>query len=191
MASGAYIQVEGTNKAKFELGTTRTAPAPTTMDFQVVNFSDADKTYPLDTTVLGADRPGGQFKHGQVTYLVSDYARELDAAVTSSAANGTITVPANSTAKVSVTVILSDADKAYMDERFPYGSYVEGFVQLLSEDNVTPLCSLPGLLRRLWEGPVLEEGTYETLMGSTESTYITADQFHNSLLGSRQCMTVR
>ena len=107
------------------------------MDFQVVNFSDADKTYHLDTTVLGQIAQGGQFKHGKVTYLVCDYARELDAAVTSSAADGTITVPANSTAKVSVTVTLSDADKAYMDERFPYGSYVEGFVQLLSEDSVT------------------------------------------------------
>lgn len=107
------------------------------MDFQVVNFSDADKTYRLDTTVLGQTAQGGQFKHGKVTYLVSDYPGELDAAVTSSAADGAITVPANSTAKVSVTVTLSDADKAYMDERFPYGSYVEGFVQLLSEDNVT------------------------------------------------------
>ncbi|MFR1755042.1 MAG: hypothetical protein ACLSV7_10185 [Oscillospiraceae bacterium] len=52
------------------------------MDFQVVNFSDADKTYHLDTTVLGQIAQGGQFKHGKVTYLVCDYARELDAAVT-------------------------------------------------------------------------------------------------------------
>ena len=185
MASGAYIQVAGTDKAKFELGDDPDRTGSYTMDFQVVNFSDADKTYRLDTTVLGQTAQGGQFKHGKVTYLVSDYARELDAAVTSSAANGTITVPANSTAKVSVTVILSDADKAYMDERFPYGSYVEGFVQLLSEDNVTLSVPFLAFYGDFGEGPVLEEGTYETLMGSTESTYITADQFHNSLLGSR------
>ena len=185
MASGAYIQVEGTDKAKLELGDDPDRTGSYTMDFQVVNYSDADKTYRLDTTVLGQTAQGGQFKHGKVTYLVSDYARELDAAVTSSAADGTITVSANSTAKVSVTVTLSDADKAYMDERFPYGSYVEGFVQLLSEDNVTLSVPFLAFYGDFGEGPVLEEGTYETLMGSTESTYITADQFHNSLLGSR------
>lgn len=156
-----------------------------TMDFQVVNFSDADKTYHLDTTVLGQIAQGGQFKHGKVTYLVCDYARELDAAVTSSAADGTITVPANSTAKVSVTVTLSDADKAYMDERFPYGSYVEGFVQLLSEDSVTLSAPFLAFYGDFGEGPVLEEGTYDTLLGGVEYGYTTADQFHNSLWGTR------
>ena len=87
MASGAYIQVAGTDKAKFELGDDPDRTGSYTMDFQVVNFSDADKTYRLDTTVLGQTAQGGQFKHGKVTYLVSDYARELDAAVTSSAAS--------------------------------------------------------------------------------------------------------
>lgn len=75
MASGAYIQVEGTDKAKLELGDDPDRTGSYTMDFQVVNYSDADKTYRLDTTVLGQTAQGGQFKHGKVTYLVSDYAR--------------------------------------------------------------------------------------------------------------------
>ena len=72
MASGAYIQVEGTDKAKLELGDDPDRTGSYTMDFQVVNYSDADKTYRLDTTVLGQTAQGGQFKHGKVTYLVSD-----------------------------------------------------------------------------------------------------------------------
>ncbi len=185
MASGAYIQVEGTDKAKLELGDDPDRTGSYTMDFQVVNFSDTGKTYRLDTTVLGQIAQGGQFKHGKVTYLVSDYARELDAAVTSSAPDGTITVPANSTAKVSVTIALSDADKAYMDERFPYGSYVEGFVQLLSEDSVTLSVPFLAFYGDFGEGPVLEEGSYDTLLGGVEYGYTTADQFHNSLWGTR------
>ena len=185
MASGAYIQVEGTDKAKLELGDDPDRTGSYTMDFQVVNFSDTGKTYRLDTTVLGQIAQGGQFKHGEVTYLVTDYARELDAAVTSSAAGGTITVPANSTVNVSVTVDLSDADKAYLEERFPYGSYVEGFVQLLSEDSVTLSVPFLAFYGDFGEGPVLEEGTYETLMGGTEYGYTTADQFHNSLWSTR------
>ena len=183
--SGAYLQVEGTDKSKFELGDDPDRTGSYTMDFQVVNFSDTDKTYRLDATVLGQIAQGGQFKHGEVTYLVCDYARELDAAVTSSAPDGTVTVPANSTAKVSVTVTLSDADKAYMDERFPYGSYVEGFVQLLSEDSVTLSAPFLAFYGDFGEGPVLEEGSYDTLLGGVEYGYTTADQFHNSLWGTR------
>ncbi len=185
MASGAYIQVEGTDKAKLELGDDPDRTGSYTMDFQVVNFSDTGKTYRLNTTVLGQIAQGGQFKNGKVTYLVSDYARELDAAVTSSAPDGTITVPANSTAKVSVTITLSAADKAYMDERFPYGSYVEGFVQLLSEDSVTLSAPFLAFYGDFGEGPVLEEGSYDTLLGGVEYGYTTADQFHNSLWGAR------
>ena len=53
-----------------------------------------------------------------------------------------------------MTVTLSDADKAYMDERFPYGSYVEGFVQLLSEDNVTLSVPFLAFYGDFGEGPV-------------------------------------
>ena len=131
IASQAYIQVKDTNKAKLELGDDPDRTGTYSMTFQVVNFSDTQKTYTLDTTVLGQVAQGGQIKQNQVTYLVSSHARELDAQVVSNAQNGQVTVPANATADVTVTVTLSDADRAYIDERFPYGSYVEGFVQHL------------------------------------------------------------
>ena len=40
VASQAYIQVEGTNKSKFELGDDPERTGVYTMDFEVVNFSD-------------------------------------------------------------------------------------------------------------------------------------------------------
>ncbi|MFR0734989.1 MAG: Fn3-like domain-containing protein [Oscillospiraceae bacterium] len=66
-----------------------------------------------------------------MTYLTFDYARELEVDTTCSAQGGKVTVPANSKVEVHVTVTLPDAERAYLEERFPYGSYVEGFVQLL------------------------------------------------------------
>lgn len=41
----------------------------------------------------------------------------------------TIVIPANSTKKVKVTITLSEGQKAYLDEIFPNGSYVEGYVE--------------------------------------------------------------
>ena len=180
IASQAYIQVKDTNKAKLELGDDPDRTGTYSMAFQVVNFSDTEKTYTLDATVLGQVANGGQIKQGQVTYLVSSHDRKLDAQVVSNAQNGQITVPANATADVTVTVTLSEADRAYIDERFPYGSYVEGFVQLLSDS--TPNLSVPFLAfyGDFGEGPVLEEGSYDTLLGG-EHAYTTADQFHNAI----------
>ena len=70
--------MKDTNKAKLELGDDPDRTGTYSMTFQVVNFSDTQKTYTLDTTVLGQVAQGGQIKQNQVTYLVSSHARELD-----------------------------------------------------------------------------------------------------------------
>ena len=178
--SGAYIQVAGTNKAKLELGDDPDRTGVYTATFEVVNFSDSAKTYTLDTTVLGQIAQSGQIVAGEVTYLVYDYAQELSAGVTYNVENGAVLVPANSKATVSVTITLSDADKAYIEERFPYGSYVEGFIQLHSQTDVSLSVPFLGFYGAFGEGPVLEEGSYESLMGG-DLAYTTADQFHNAL----------
>ena len=166
MASQAYIQVAGTNKSKFELGEDKERTGVYTMDFEVVNFSDEEKTYTLDTTVLGQKADGGKIQNGKVTYLVYDYARELDATVTSSATDGRITVPAHSSTQVHVSVTLSDADKAYMDERFPYGSYVEGFVQLISEDSISLVAPFLAFYGNFGEAPLFDDAySYVSLLG--------------------------
>ena len=180
MNSSAYIQVKDTNKAKLELGDDPQRTGKYEMTFQVVNFSDTDKTYTLDVTALGQKAEGGQIKGGKVTYLVYDYARELDVTTTSSVTDGILTVPAGSTAEVTVTLTLSESDRAYMDERFPYGSYVEGFIRLLSEETVSLTVPFLGFYGDFGEGPIFEEGTYESLL-SSEFGYNTADHFQNTL----------
>ncbi len=64
MTSEAYIQVEVPTKAKLELGDDPERTGVYTMDFEVVNVSDSDKTYTLDTTVLGQKAVGGLVKYG-------------------------------------------------------------------------------------------------------------------------------
>ena len=53
LASEAYIQVTGTDKAKLELGDDPARTGVYEMSFEVVNFSQEQKEYTLDTTVLG------------------------------------------------------------------------------------------------------------------------------------------
>lgn len=184
IASEAYITVEGNSKPKFELGDDPEKIGEYEMTFSVVNFSEVAKTYTLDLTALGQTAQGGQYKNGVVTYLVDADASELGATYTSTLSDGTLTVPAGTTAEVTVTLTLTEAQKAYYDERFPCGAYVEGFIQLLSDE--TPSLCVPFLAfyGDFGAAPVAEESNYETTLSGTKS-YFTADQVTTSLSGSR------
>ncbi len=183
LESEAYITAEGTNKAKLELGDDPEKTGLYEMTFEVVNLSDRDKTYTLNTTVLGQKADGGQLKGGKVTYLTHDYVRELESTVTTSLRGDTLTVPADSTAEVTVTVELSEKEKAYYDERFPAGAYVEGFIQLLSEESVPLVVPFLGFYGNFEDGPILEPGAYDTILGG-DRAYNIADQVHNALVGT-------
>lgn len=178
--SGAYITVEGTNKAKLELGDDPDRTGVYRMRFDVVNFDDTDKTYTLDITTLGQQAEGGQFRNGKVTYLTTENPKVLEPAVVSNLTGDTLTVPAGETATVTVTLSLSQAEKAYINERFPAGSYVEGFVRLLSEE--TPSLTVPflGFYGDFETAPILEPTGIETALSGV-SSYTSADQFINSI----------
>ena len=181
MTSEAYIQVEGTNKAKLELGDDPERTGVYEMTFEVVNFSDSDKTYTLDTTVLGQKAVGGLVKYGEVTHLTYEYSREMKADIAYSAADGKITVPAGETVKVTATVTLTEGEKEYYDERFPCGAYVEGFIQLISEESVNLSVPFLGFYGDFSDAPTLETSSYVSLM--EKYPYTTADQVHTALWG--------
>ena len=74
-----------------------------------------------------------------------------------------VTVPAGETVEVTVTVTLGDEAKAYMDENFENGVYVEGFITLTSTTAGQPDLNVPFLaFYGDWtQAPILDEGTWE------------------------------
>ena len=66
-----------------------------------------------------------------------------DYMVQNSETSNKVVVPANASIFVTATVTLSDADKAYMDENYPNGIYVEGFVRAYAENDANCDLSLP------------------------------------------------
>lgn len=183
--SGAYIAVEGTDKAKLELGDDAEKTGKYEMKFSVVNFSQEAKTYALSLQGLGQAAEGGLVKGGKVTYLTQNYAKKLDATYTTSLNGNELTVPAGATAQVTVTLQLTDAQKAYYDERFPNGAYVEGFVQLTSKDAVTLSVPFLAFYGDFGAAPVAETGSYATLLGG-ERSYNTADQVVSGIYSYRR-----
>ena len=129
----AYLTVGG-QKPKAELGDG--ADGVYTFSFEIHNFSDSAKTYTLDSSLLTedfVDMGGYEF--------MAEQGRELSGSVAFS--KDTVVVPAGGVRNVTVTVKLSEEDKAWIAEHFENGIYVEGFIYLNDENGVD--LSLPFL----------------------------------------------
>lgn len=132
----ALIEVDGTDRPKFELGDDVKRNGVYTLEFSVRNLSKDTLDYDISLesmteSVSSSDKNhvaekaymlGGNI---QVTLLDGDAA--LDGAH--------LTVRPNAVAKVKVVYTMSDSDKGYITQSFPYGMYVEGFLKLTAKDD--------------------------------------------------------
>ena len=135
VTSEAYLTVNG-QKPEAELGDS--TEGRYTFSFELHNFSDEDKTYALRSSLLTED----------ITTIGGiDFMAEQDRALSGTVTfdRETVTVPAGGTANVRVRIELSAEDKAWLDEHFENGSYVEGFVYLDNENAADVDLSLPFL----------------------------------------------
>lgn len=140
--SEAYLSVEGCDRPKAEVGSSKDGVYTYTVT--VHNLSDTSKTYTLDTAVL-ADT---------VTEIDGiSYIANLEKRLSSSEATvtytgltgGKITVAAGSTATFTVKVALTASGKAYINDSFPNGGYVEGFTFLTADNDTDIDLSVPFL----------------------------------------------
>lgn len=140
--SGAYLSVDGCDRPKAELGSSKDGSYSYTVS--VRNLTNAAKTYTLDTTVLAdttTEINGLSYVANSEVALTAEQVN-----VTYTGANGgKVTVPAGGTATVTVTVALTDAGKIYYNANFPKGSYVEGFTFFNAEDDDGVSLSVPFL----------------------------------------------
>lgn len=141
---------EQTDKPKLELGDDPEKKGVYTMTFAVNNFGDKALTYAISAKVLTEGVSETKTNDGKTT--VTEEAYELDGAVLTvdqvsggSITDGKLTVEGGSTARVTVTLTLSEKDREYLDTSFENGMYVEGFIVLDSENEDQPDLSCPYL----------------------------------------------
>jgi hypothetical protein len=129
VASDAYIK-----SPLIELGDDKEKTGEYTMEFDVVNLSDETKSYEIDPWVLvdyAVDYSDTAYSifdtYSVYNTLTSDYAG-FD--FTTNCEDDVLTLEPGETKTVSVTVTLDDETKAYMDETFINGGFVDGYVIL-------------------------------------------------------------
>ena len=143
LATKAYIVTYDKNgnamdTTKLELGDDPSKNGVYEMSFEVKNFGDKKLTYTIGGYVFTEGVSETKTNAGETTVTEEAYKLAAGVQVVSvegaSWGGGKLTVDGGASAKVTVKVALTDADKKYLTESFENGMYVEGYITL---DNVT------------------------------------------------------
>lgn len=138
----SYITVDGCDKPKIELGDDPDRNGTYTLNFNVVNMSNVEKTYDIGAAVQTERAMSGEIRDGEPIYFMYGEPYKLNSIVSG---DTEITVPANGTASASVTITLSDADLAYINECYVNGIYIEGYLTVTDRNEEGMNLSAPFL----------------------------------------------
>ncbi len=189
----SFILVDGMadGKVKVELGDDPDRNGVYSFTFSINNLENVEKTF-----VLSAD----MFTQDAFLYYANNAAAEagndselaiyLDTATTALdfvaewSTGETVTVPANGETEVTVTLTLTEDQKAYLDEIYINGAYIEAFVYadaVADEEGVDGTChSIPVLgFYGNWTDPSMYE------KGSAQ-TYATGEEMYDPYTGNTQ-----
>ena len=126
----AYLSVAGSARPKLEIGDDPEKTGVFEMTFTVNNFGDEDLSYSVvpyvvidDLQGLDIDNEGNMvIGYTQTSWDITDYC-DIDKPVV-------VTVPAHGTLDITVKITLTDDIKEYINDYYPVGCFVEGFIEL-------------------------------------------------------------
>ena len=126
----AYLTVDGIDRTKLELKDDPKRTGVYEMEFNLVNLSSEPLKYNL--SIIGmtesVSTSDENFVAEKSKILTDKFSAEV---ISGGTLNDTVvTVGAYGQCKIKVTYKLSNEDKNYIENSFPYGMYVEGFVKL-------------------------------------------------------------
>ncbi len=175
LTSEAYLTVGG-SRPKAELGDNEDGVFE--FSFEVHNFSDETKTYQLTSSLLTEYAAAA----GDEYFM---YGSDIPLDGTVSFNKDSVTVPAGGQEHVTVTITLADSDKAYFEECWENGGYVEGYVYLYStaeDGTVDETLNLPfmGFYGDWTEAPVFDSAFwYEDSFWGAGNGAPDGDQYYN------------
>ena len=135
---------------KLELGDDKDKKGVYTMKFAVENFGSTSLSYDIGAYVMTEGVSDTKTNSGKTTvteqgHLLTGAAVTIDSVSGGTLADKNLTVEAGKTATVTVTITLSDEDKAYLNESFSNGMYVEGYITLTATAGTEVDMSVPYL----------------------------------------------
>ena len=125
-------------------------------EFKIHNISDEAATYVLDASLLTEYVTGFMISATEAEYFMAGFDMPLSGSVTFD--KDEVTVAPGETVKVTVSISLSENDKAFFDAYWENGGYVEGYVYLDNTDDNGIDLNLPflGFYGDWTEAPVFD-----------------------------------
>ena len=177
LTANAYLSVPGSARPKVELGDNEDGFF--TFTFSVHNYSDAPKTYTLRASLLCEDYKLVDEYPGM--YFMAEQEHGLDNSGVTFDRNS-VTVAPGASEEITVTIQLTEADKQWIHTYFPSGNYVEGYVYLESEEEVTLSLPFLGFYERWDAAPLFDSGFwYEEGMWEVEGAKHTGNMYYHLL----------
>lgn len=164
---------DGVTRPKAELGSN--ASGAFSFSFNINNLTDEALTYTLTASSLTegiVEQDGVKFSDQVSTRL-----DENDFTVTygGDAVNGVVTVPANGTAVVTVSLTLSGSYLAEMKQNFVNGNFCEGYVYLQPTEGVTLVIPYLGFVGDWATAGVVFEGAMDSNFSLAPTQFATAN----------------
>ena len=131
----AYLTVDGIDRSKLELKDDPSRTGVYEMEFNLVNLSSDTLNYKL--SVVGMTESVSTSDENFVAEKSKILTDKFDAEIISGGSidGDVVTVDAFGKCKIKVTYTLTDENKKYLEDSFPYGMYVEGFAKLEDLNN--------------------------------------------------------
>ena len=162
----------GDGKVKVELGDDPGRTGSYSFSFSIHNLTDRALTYTLSADFFTQAAITGEDGFDRLSTQTAPL--EIQAAFST---GNTVSVPANGQAEVRVTVTLTDAQKAQLNQAYPAGAYLEGFVYARGESTedgaLGTVHSIPVLgFYGNWSDPsMFDVGSYNEYVTGDETRY--------------------
>ena len=169
ISTDAYLYVENSTKTKIELGDDAEKTGVYTMHFRVHNTSSKTKTYELGVLAMTESVSIDNITVEEKAYMLDNAQKSF--LVNGSPAGKTVTLAAGADVEITLTLSLSAQEKAYLNENFENGIYVEGFVTLNDVEDGVDL-SIPYLaFYGDWkDAPLFDNSKYEVSKDKYDSS---------------------
>ena len=160
----ALIEVDGTDRPKFELGDDKKKNGVYTLEFTVRNLSADTLRYDVSLDSMTESVSSSDKNHvAEKAYMLGGNTSVTLLGGDASLDGATLTVNGRASAKVKVVYTMTAEDKNYITQSFPYGMYVEGFLKLTAKDANEISLSAPYLafFGDWTEAPLFDKTYYE------------------------------
>ncbi len=180
VSTKAYLTVDGSNKPKLSLGDDPNRTGVYTLEFNVTNMDGAALSYNIDPVVFTETMSSDGRTVAELAYLLdATYTYTATATEGSASMSGSnLSLGGYSSARITVTLTLSDAAKDYLDANFVNGMYVEGYVRLnsLNADGIGLNLPYLAFYGDWTDAPMLDVSAYEVGASQVDSSVLEEDK---------------